>query len=101
MLLYNFIILGKKNRHSWRLNNSDKVFLNQWESMDFHKMIFNFWKSCNEIGQKHFGPYRKNDFFFLTHNVEWELVEYLFKISSKNGMVQFCEKTKKTLILAL
>ena len=39
--------------------------------------------------------------FFLTHNVEWELVEYLFKISSKNGMVQFCEKTKKTLILAL
>ena len=68
--------------------------------MDFHKLIFNFCKSCNEIGQKHFGPYLKNE-VFLTQNVEWEWLEYLFKISSKNEMVKFCEKTKKTLILAL
>ena len=25
----------KKNRHSWRLNNSSKYFLNQWKSMGF------------------------------------------------------------------
>ena len=91
---------GKKNRHSWRLNNSNKVFLNQWESVDFHKLILKFCKSCNETGQKHFGPYLKNK-VFLIQSLEWELQECLFKISSKNQMAQFFEKTKKTFILAL
>ena len=36
-VLSNSIILWQKNRHSWRLNNSRKTFLNQWESMDFRK----------------------------------------------------------------
>ena len=32
----------KKNRHSWRLNNSSKKFLNQLESMVFCKLILNY-----------------------------------------------------------
>ena len=40
MSLHNFIILWKKNIHSWRLNNSRKAFLNQWESMVFCKLIW-------------------------------------------------------------
>ena len=28
----------QKNRHRWRLNNSSKTFLNQWESMGFRKL---------------------------------------------------------------
>ena len=28
----------KKNRHSWRLNNSSKTFLSQWGSMGFRKL---------------------------------------------------------------
>ena len=68
--------------------------------MDFHKVIFKFCKSCNEIGQKHFGPYLKNK-VFLIQSLEREMQEYLLKISYKNQMAQFFERTKKTLILAL
>ena len=80
-----FIISWKKNRHSWRLNTSNKVFLNQREAMDFHKLIFKFCKYCNEIGQKHFGPYLKNKVSFTIQSLEWELQEYLFKISSEKS----------------
>ena len=66
----------KKNGHSRRLSNSSKAFLNQWESMNFHKLILDFCKSCNEIGQKHFGLYLKNKVFLTL-----ELQELLFKIS--------------------
>ena len=31
------IIKKKSNRHSWRLNNLSKPFLNQWETMVFRK----------------------------------------------------------------
>ena len=68
--------------------------------MDFHELIFNFCKSCNEIGQKHFALYLRNK-VFLTQSLEWEFHEYLFEISSKNQMAQFFEQIKKTLILAL
>ena len=34
------MILRKRKRQSWRLNNSSKTFLNQWEFMGFHKPIF-------------------------------------------------------------
>ena len=34
--------------------------------MDFQELIFDFRKSCNEIGQKHFGPYVKNKVFLST-----------------------------------
>ena len=45
MPLLNFIIYCKKNRHSWRLSNSSKTFVNQWESrMDFCKLSSLFWK---------------------------------------------------------
>ena len=33
--------------------------------MDFHKLMFKFCKSCNEIGQKHFGSYLKNKVFLI------------------------------------
>ena len=99
MLLKNFIILSKKNSHSWRLNNSNKVFLNQWESIDFHELIFNFYKSCNWSVKSILGRALKTK--FLTQSLEWELQEYLFKINSKDQMAQFSEKTKKGLILVL
>ena len=68
--------------------------------MDFHKVTFKFSKFCNEIGQKHFAPYLKNK-VFLIQSSEREMQEYLLKISYKNQMAQFFERTKKTLILAL
>ena len=52
--------------------------------MDFHKLILDFCKSCNEIGHKHFGPYLKNK-VFLTQGLQWELQELLFKISPKRS----------------
>ena len=36
--LHSFIVLRKKNRHSWRLNKSKQDNLNQWESMGFPKL---------------------------------------------------------------
>ena len=59
--------------------------------MNFHKPLITFYKSCNEIDENHFGLY----------DWEWELEEYLFKISSKSEMAQFFEKAKKTVILTL
>ena len=38
ILFQNFIILSKKNRNSWRLNNPSKTFLNQLISLDFLKL---------------------------------------------------------------
>ena len=32
----------KKNKHSWRLSNTSKTFLNQWESMGFRKLYWIF-----------------------------------------------------------
>ena len=55
--------------------------------MDFHKHIFKFCKSCNEIGQKYFGPYLENK-VFLIQSLEREMQEYLFKTSFKNQMAQ-------------
>ena len=91
--LYNFIILRKKNRQRWRWNNSNKTFLNKWESMDFHKLILDICKSGNEISQKHFGPYLK------VYNKNCK--KFYLKIVVKSQMVEFFEKTKKTLIFAL
>ena len=68
--------------------------------MDFHKLIFKFCKSCNEIGQKHFGPYLKNK-VFLIQSLEREMQEYLLKISYKNQTAHLFGKNKNTLILAL
>ena len=39
----------KKNRHSWRLNNSSKYFLNQWKSMGFQ---FVNWHAYKKISKK-------------------------------------------------
>ena len=65
--------------------------------MDFHKLILYFWKSWNEIGQKHFGPHPKKN-VFSTQGLPWELQELLFKISPKTSDGRIFWKTKKTLI---
>ena len=93
-----YIILSfydKKNRHSSGLSNSSKAFLNQWESMDFHKLILDFCKSCNEIGQKHFGPYIKNKVFWA-EGLNENCKNFYFKISPKksDGRI-FLKKTQE------
>ena len=69
--------------------------------MDFHKLILDFCKSYNEIGQMDFGPYLNNKVFWM-EGLQWELQELLFKISPKksDGRI-FWKKNKKTQILAL
>ena len=62
--------------------------------MDFHKMIFDFCKFCNEIGQKHFVPYLKNK-VFLTQSLQSELQELSFKFSLKNQMAQVFLKNEE------
>ena len=47
--LMNFVILWKKNRHSWRLSDSRKAFLNQWESMGFRKLKSKNWHFKNTL----------------------------------------------------
>ena len=52
--------------------------------MDIHNLIFDFYKSCNEIDQKHFGPHSRNK-GFLAQGLPRELQELLFKISPKRS----------------
>ena len=52
--------------------------------MDIHKLIFDFYKSCNEIDQKHFWPHSRNK-GFLAQGLPRELQELLFKISPKRS----------------
>ena len=40
-----------------------EAYLNQWKSMGFYKLILDFYKSCNVIGQKNLGLYHKNKVF--------------------------------------
>ena len=62
--------------------------------MDFHKLILDFCKSCNEIGQKHFGPYLKNKAF--KHWVYNENCNNVYlQLVLKNEMAEFFEKKKQ------
>ena len=63
--------------------------------MDFHERISKFCKSCNEIGQKHFGRILKHS--LLIQSLEWELQDIYLKLVLKIRWHNFLKKPRKPL----
>ena len=89
--------IKEKNRKSWRLNNSSKLFLNQLESMGFHKLITKSLKWMMKEFIDHatcpvsilFCKY----YFKLYVNVHEIIADNVFNIYSRRST--YCDTNKK------